>query len=251
MQKRRGGFKFSLLKIGQFEDHSGFKSSQNLVKKSFIVQQRIDSKMDKINMSLDDVIKVGRKDAKAKKTAAAKKVPGKAAPKMKVGSAGAAKKAKDKKTKGAKGGASMDVSSKASNNAAKSTGKAKAARNATVAAKRGITPASTIATKAQLNAHIKQEAKKLAEKMIAASQKKAPKGAKGGNNANNRLGGYKLGGKVRISFNAADLARTTAPNVSKQIRGVLNKAPNGKKGGAGARNGGNNNKPAQRKVILK
>lgn len=183
--------------------------------------------MDKVNMSLDDLIKVGRKETKAK---AAKKAPavgkkdgkvtGKAAAKIKVTSKGTAAK----KTK--KGGKSMDVDSQPSKNVAKATGKAKAQRNAAVANKRGIAPVVAGVSQKQINAAIQKEAKKIAQKMMADSMIKSKTGVKAPKGAKNN--GMKGGKSLQISFKPADLGRTTASNVSKQLRGVLTKAPKNK-----------------------
>ncbi len=180
---------------------------------------------------LDDLIKSKKTEAKKAKAKTAKKAAPKVAAKKKPAVGG-----KTKAKKSAKGG-KMDVETSKVKKEAKSKAAAKIKRGNLMAAKRGMAPKLDTAA---IQKTIQAEAKKLAVRMVAATQ-----GSKGGKGGKGKGAGNKKGKAVKISFRTADLKKTTDKNMARQLQGMLAKSPK-TKGGSNKKQGG-----ASRRIVLK
>eukprot|EP00602_Paraphysomonas_sp_CaronLab_P009039 CAMPEP_0185025358 /NCGR_PEP_ID=MMETSP1103-20130426/8350_1 /TAXON_ID=36769 /ORGANISM="Paraphysomonas bandaiensis, Strain Caron Lab Isolate" /LENGTH=191 /DNA_ID=CAMNT_0027558547 /DNA_START=67 /DNA_END=642 /DNA_ORIENTATION=- len=157
---------------------------------------------ERVNMSLDDLIKAKRKTNKTK----AKKTIG------------------EKKGVKKNGSTAAERSSKAAD---KSVGQAKAKRAAAANKRRGLN-ATGKATKAEISKAVTNQQAKTAKRVQnkvktagikAKAAKKAPALPKGG---------------LKISFKPAELSKTTDKKVAAQIIGALSKDPNYNKGNRSA-----------------
>jgi hypothetical protein len=166
----------------------------------------------KVNMSLDDIVKMSQKDKPAKK-AGVIRMKSAATNKTAAANKSAAPKKVGRPRRNSKGGARMEVdekSNKSAAKAAKSAGAVKAKREAAVNQRRGL---STTAkpTKAAVKAAVNKQMKKpLITKVKPSNQ-----------------------ASLKISFKPSELAKTTDKNVSAQIKAVLSKQT-----GGGAKSGG-------------
>ncbi|CAE7630357.1 unnamed protein product, partial [Symbiodinium microadriaticum] len=160
---------------------------------------------ERVNMSLEDLIKAKQKTKKPAAKAAANKLAGK----------------KD--------------AQQAGKNATKSIGQAKAKRAAAADKRRGLNETGKVSTQ-QLKTAVAKQQKGAKVQTNSKNVKTAVVKAKAKSNAaksNAGGGALSLGTGLKISFKPSELNKTTEKHVASQIIGVLSKDPNFRKGAAG------------------
>mmetsp|Transcript_8504 Transcript_8504/g.14419 ORF Transcript_8504/g.14419 Transcript_8504/m.14419 type:complete len:182 (-) Transcript_8504:183-728(-) len=145
---------------------------------------------DRVNMSLDAIIKTNKQAKKA-----------------------------EMKVKNPKSAATKGLKSTSEQKNAKNVGQSKAKRAAAIDQKRGLNASGKAST---------QQIKAAGKKQVAKVQAKKPAVKTAALKAQKSSGTTKKSG-LRISFKPADLGKTTDKTMAAQIRGVLSKDPSSKK----------------------